>query len=127
VHDGSKLIRFVVENVVNAGDLGLVPDHFTSDYRLHKTGLSVPDGPEAFKMAVRQWQDDLVACRYVAEGTHRGSLLGMPPSGRAFAVYGTDVHRLAGGLIAESWLADDIARLFYDFGLLRPAASSSWT
>jgi predicted ester cyclase len=143
VHDGSKLIRFVVENVVNAGDLSLVPDHFTSDYRLHKTGLSVPNGPEAFKMAVRQWreafpdyrvsveatiaEDDLVACRYVAEGTHRGSLLGMPPSGRSFTVYGTDVHRLAGGLIAESWLADDIARLFYDFGLLRPAASSSWT
>ena len=143
VHDGNKLIRFVVDNIVNGGDLDLVRDHFAPDYRLHKTGLSVPDGPEAFKMAVRQWraafpdyrvavqaviaEEDLVACRFVAQGTHQGALLGMPPSGRTFTVHGTDVHRVRDGLVVESWLADDIPRLLYDLGLLRPAASSSWT
>ncbi|MEV6851901.1 ester cyclase [Actinoplanes sp. NPDC051411] len=143
VQDGSELVRYVVENIVNTGQLVSVPEYLTPDYSLHKTGLSVPAGPEAFKMAVRQWRSafpdyhltveatiaegDLVACRYIATGTHRGSLMGMPASGRGFAVHGTDVHRLVDGRIAESWLADDIARLLHDLGLLRPVASGSWT
>ena len=143
MHDGSRLVRSIVDNIVNKGELQLARRHFAPHYRLHKTGLSVPDGPEAFKMAVRQWrdafpdyrvtiastiaEDDLVACRYEARGTHEGSLLGMPPSGRSFTFHGTDVHRVVDGVVTESWLADDITRLFYDFGLLRPTASSHWT
>jgi predicted ester cyclase len=143
VHENSRLIRSVMADIVNTGEFGRVPELFTADYTLHKTGLSVPGGPEAFKMAVRQWrdafpdyrvtvaalveQDDLVACRFVAEGTHRGALLGVPPTGKAFTVHGTDLHRVAGGRVAESWLADDIPRVLADVGFLQPSTSSGWT
>lgn len=140
---GVELVRRIVRTVVNDGDLGAVPDLFAADYVLRKAGLSVPRGPEAIKMLVRQWRDafpdyhveieaviaagDVVACRYVASGTHRGALLGVPPTDRTFTVRGTDVHRLADGLVAESWLADDLPRILTEVGFLTPSASSRWT
>ena len=140
---GRELIRHVTEEIVNGGDLTIVRDLFSPEYVLHKTGLSFPRGPEAFKMAVRQWreafpdyrvtieelfaEDDLVACRFVAEGTHSGGLLGVPPTGKSFTFRGTDVHRVDGGTVVESWLADDLARILSDVGFLAPAKSNQWT
>jgi predicted ester cyclase len=145
VEQHKKLIRQVTESVVNRGELAAVRTLFSAEYVLHKTGLSVPRGPEAFKMAIRQWRDgfpdyhveikaligdgDLIACRFVASGTHRGALLGVPPTEKSFQVEGTDVHRVADGLVAESWLADDIPRLLTELGVMAPtnAGSSRWT
>ncbi len=37
-------------------------------------------------------------------GTHRGDLLGIPPSGNAVELTGIQILRLAGGKIAEQWV-----------------------
>jgi predicted ester cyclase len=140
---GTELIRRITDEVVNGGDLTIVRELFSADYVLHKAGLSVPRGPEAFKMATRQWREafpdyrvtiealfaegDLVASRYVAEGTHLGALLGVPPSEKSFRVTGTDVHRVVDGLVAESWLADDVPRILTEVGVLAPTRSDRWT
>jgi predicted ester cyclase len=143
--DNEELIRHITDKVVNGGDLTIVRELFSAAYVAHKTGLSLPRGPEAFKMSVRQWRDafpdfrvtieevfakgELVACRYVAEGTHLGSLLGIPPSEKTFRFTGTDVHRVVDGLVTESWLADDIARILTDLGVMAPTntRSAQWT
>jgi len=140
---GTDLIRRITDEIVNGGDLTIVRDLFAADYVLHKTGLSVPRGPEAFKMATRQLREafpdyrmtieaiftdgDLVASRYVAEGTHLGSWNGVPPSEKSFRVTGTDVHRVIDGMVTESWLADDAPRILTDVGVLTPARSDRWT
>jgi predicted ester cyclase len=138
-----ELIRSITDKVVNGGDLAIVRELFSVDYVAHKTGLSLPRGPEAFKMVIRQWRDafpdyrvtiealfeegDLVASLFVAEGTHQGSLLGIPPTEKSFKLTGTDVHRIVDGLVVESWLADDLPRILTDVGVLAPAQSSKWT
>ncbi|ALG08670.1 ester cyclase [Kibdelosporangium phytohabitans] len=142
---GAQLVKHITEKVVNQGDLSIVYDLFASDYVAHKTGMSLPRGPEAFKMSVRQWRDafpdyrvviedvfesgDLVTSRYVAEGTHLGALMGIPPSEKGFKITGTEVHRVADGKVAESWLADDIPRLLSDLGILAPVNTrpGQWT
>lgn len=141
--ENTELIRQITEKVVNGGDLTIVRDLFAAEFVAHKTGMSLPRGPEAFKMAVRQWRDafpdyhvtidalfaagDLVTCRFTASGTHEGALLGIPPSGRPFTLTAVEVHRIAGGLVAESWLADDIPRILTEVGVLAPSASAQWT
>lgn len=140
-----ELVQQVTERVVNGGELTAVRELFADDYVLHKTGLSVPRGPEAFKMAIRQWRDAfpdyhvdivdlvgdgaLVACRFEATGTHLGALLGVPPTEKSFRLTGTDVHRVADGVVAESWLADDIPRIFAELGVTAPTNVSAgrWT
>nr|MDQ3577836.1 ester cyclase [Actinomycetota bacterium] len=134
--ENKELIRHITDKVVNGGDLAIVRELFSEDCVVHKTGLSLPRGPEAFKMAIRQWRDafpdyrvtiealfgegDLVASLFVAEGTHRGSLQGHPPTEKSFTLSGTDVHRVVNGLVVESWLADDLPRILTDVGVLVP-------
>ena len=86
---------------MNAGDLGAVVDElFAPDYRLHVTGG--PEGvrgPAAIRAVIEGYRaafPDLrftvhetmaeggtVGVRWTAEGTHRGPLMGMEPTGNA--------------------------------------------
>ena len=42
-----------------------------------------------------------------ARGTHRGDLMGMPPTGNSFSVDTVEIFRLAGGKIVEQWIVVD--------------------
>ncbi|GAB1508108.1 ester cyclase [Actinophytocola sp. KF-1] len=139
--DHKEIVTRIVDEVVNRGDYAPVRELFSPDFAIHKAGMSFPPGPEAFKMAVREWrdafpdyrvtvvqliaEDDHVTVLYTAEGTHTGSLRGMPPTGKAFTYTGAEVHRFAGGLVVESWLADDLPRILTDTGLMAPASSGN--
>jgi steroid delta-isomerase-like uncharacterized protein len=54
-----------------------------------------------------------VVVRWSQVGTHSGSFMGMPPSGREFRINGIDIHALRDGLLAEHWHVVD------QFGLLQ--------
>ncbi|GLY69637.1 ester cyclase [Amycolatopsis taiwanensis] len=142
---GTELVRHITDKIVNGGDLTLARELFSPDYVAHKTGMSLPGGPEAFKMAVRQWRDafpdyrvtieqiferdGFVGTVFVAEGTHLGALMGIPPSEKSFKITCTEIHRVVDGKVAESWLADDIPRMLSDLGILAPVNTrpGQWT
>lgn len=142
---GVELIRHITDEIINNGDLTLARKVCSGAYVARKPGLSLPRGPEALKMVVRQWRDafpdyhvtiedlfgagEMVTCRYVAEGTHRGALLGVPPTERAFRITGVEVHRVVDGYLTESWLADDVPRMWTELGVLAPTTtrSNQWT
>lgn len=48
-------------------------------------------------------EGDLVAVRSIMRGTHRGELMGVPPSGRRVAIDGIDILRVVDGRIVEHW------------------------
>jgi len=48
-------------------------------------------------------ENDIVAVRYRWEGTHSGTFLGIPATGRRAAVRGMDFYRFKNGRIAEHW------------------------
>jgi steroid delta-isomerase-like uncharacterized protein len=54
---------------------------------------------------------DKVGASFVYEGTHGGTLLGVPPTGRKLRFTSCDILRIENGKIAEHWGMGDIAGL----------------
>ena len=61
-------------------------------------------------------EGDRVATRWTVRGTHLGSLLGIPPTGRQIVVSGISIARLEAGLIAETWVSWDALGLLHQIG-----------
>ena len=64
---------------------------------------------------------DRVAARWTLCGTHRGTFLGIPATGRPVAVTATEFYRLAEGQIVERWAAVDTAGLRRQLGAPTPS------
>jgi len=80
-----------------------------------------PDG----RFDVEQFvvEGDTVATRWRATGTHRGEFMGIPATGKTVNITGIAIHRIADGLIVESWGNWDTLGLLQQLGVLpKPAA-----
>jgi steroid delta-isomerase-like uncharacterized protein len=63
-------------------------------------------------------EDDKVATRWTARGTHRGELMGIPPTGRSATVSGITIDRISQGRIRESIGSWDAMGLMQQLGVL---------
>jgi predicted ester cyclase len=79
---------------------------------LIRTGL--PDLSRTIEVQVGQ--DEMVATRFVDEGTHLGELFGIAPTGRRIRVVGINIERIVDGRIVEIWHVEDIAGLMAQIG-----------
>ena len=61
--------------------------------------------------------DDVVTC-WTATGTHKGQLMGIPPTGRWAEVHGCNVSRFHKGRLAHALVYWDSAALLRQLGLL---------
>lgn len=113
------LVRRIFEEVLNGGQLDLLDAVIAPDYVENNPAPGQAPGAAGVKariQAIRAAFPDLrfvleeligegavVATRYHWVGTHRGSFLGIAPTGRRIAVRGMDFYRFAGGRLAEHW------------------------
>ena len=56
----------------------------------------------------------------VARGTHLGSWLGIPATGKFISIQMFVVHRIADGRIVEDWVLVDSLGVFQQLGLVPP-------
>ena len=114
----------------STGDEALAEEVLSRDIVFHgTTGDGKICGVDAIKAFVAEYrcafpdarsrvedqiaEGDTVATRWRDFGTHRGELGPVAPTGRAFEMEGITIERVAGGQVAEIWVARD------DLGLLR--------
>jgi len=119
------------------GDLAVYDDMLTADFVNHGGPAGELHGPQAFKEAYIGFatgfsdfrttidlivaEGDLVVVYGVASGTHDGSFMGLPPSGRVLRWTGMAIYRLTDdGLIAERWQEIDSLAFMGQLGLLPP-------
>jgi predicted ester cyclase len=74
-----------------------------------KLRRSIPDFHLQAECVVSQ--DDMVAVRWVALGTHTGSLEGEKPTGRSVDLHGMTMFRIVGDVVAEEWEVKDLRHL----------------
>jgi steroid delta-isomerase-like uncharacterized protein len=130
--DAEAIERFArerVEVLFNRGELDRVGEFVTEDFVNHEAWPGEDPGHEGFRLRLARLRsaipdirmevhevvaaDDLVAYRATLSGTHRGELLGMPPTGRSFSVQHMHMLRMRDGRASEHWATRD------DLGMLR--------
>lgn len=60
--------------------------------------------------------DDYIAFRSTMRGSHRGELMGIPPTGRQVTVQLVDMIRVEGGQFVEQWGGPDMLDLLRQLG-----------
>lgn len=138
VDSGKRLVRRFYEEVVGTGDVDRVPE-FVAEECVETDGLtrveSGIDGMREHVRGVRAVYPDLritvdrqiaegewVATLITARGTHRGSWLGMKPTGRPLVFTGVNVDRVVGGRIVEHGGAANMLLPFLEAGAIRVVA-----
>jgi predicted ester cyclase len=62
-------------------------------------------------------ETDIVVERFTASGTHRGDLMGVPPTGKAIVLKGMQMFRITHDTIVERWGRLDEVGLMRQLGL----------
>jgi steroid delta-isomerase-like uncharacterized protein len=133
VHANKDLAhRFVA--AVDRGDIEAFDDLFVEDYVHHDPALpqEYQRSRDAYKRLHAMFraalpdlrfvleddvaEGDRVVGRWTVQGTHRGDLLGIPPTGRSVTVTGIQILRTAGGRIAERWVNFDALGMLRQIG-----------
>ncbi len=139
----ADMTRHGLEMAFNQGDFSGVremtaPDAVTHDPSLPQQ-LQGMRGPEPFVQQVSKYraafpdlrfrvedtiaEGDKVAVRWSAEGTHRGELQGLAPTGVSASTTGISINRWHDGKVVESWVAWDNLGLARQLGAAPPEGS----
>jgi steroid delta-isomerase-like uncharacterized protein len=65
-------------------------------------------------------EGDTVVTRWTCRGTHRGALMGIPPTHKQVTVAGIEINRYAGGQRVEAWRQWDALGLLRQLGAIPP-------
>jgi steroid delta-isomerase-like uncharacterized protein len=131
------VIRRIIEESWNKGNVSLIDELFTPDY----TGHFPPEtmhGPAGYKKSVITWRTampdfqytiedmiadgDKVAIHGTVSGTHTGEGLGIAPTGRQWISSATSLVHLAGGKLVEEWINFDALGLLQQLGVVTDPA-----
>ena len=81
-----------------------------------------PDSQLTVELLVAE-EDEVADCGTLT-GTHKGSLFGIPPTGRKVTIRFVDIHRFKDGKITEAWHLEDIFAALQQIGAI-PALQSA--
>ena len=136
--ENKDLIRRLIDEAFNAGNLDIVAEALADDYLDHLAGPGAPRGPEVFRGFVIAFratlpdvevtvedliaEGDRVALRVTWRGTQLGPLGNVPATGLAVAFVGYHVYRIEDGKLAEHWGLQDDLGLLLQLGVIASQA-----
>lgn len=118
--EGNKaIVRRLYEEFFNNGDLAIADELVAPDYVNHSAPSGAEPGPKGVKQRGANLrlafpdlctsiediiaEGDRVVVRVASRGTHQGTYLGVPPSGRRVMSAGVDIFVIRGGKLVEAW------------------------
>lgn len=135
VGDNAQIVHRLVEECVNTNRSDALDLFVHRDVRVHPgTPGTAPDtdGIQQLREAFRRLRDvfpdlhitlhdifaadDRVAARWIASGTHKAELAGVPATGRSVRWGGIDIYLLLDGKVVEWWRNDDFVGLLQQLG-----------
>lgn len=132
--ENKAIIRAYVETIWNQQQVHRAGELLAQGYVVHPPLPGQTPGLEGAKRVVALYlagvpdlhvtiedlvaEGDRVAVRRTYEGTHKGELLGIPPTGKHLQIGGISIFRLVDGKIAEQWEQLDQLSLMQQLGVL---------
>jgi steroid delta-isomerase-like uncharacterized protein len=132
--DDNKAIIRRYREIHNSGNLDALDAIVAKDVISHNTLPGLPPGLEGGKMAHQAFlasapdlktrtdhlvaEGDKVVEWYTATGTNTGPMMGMPATGKSYAVTSVVLYRIAGGKIVETWGLNDEMGLMRQLGMM---------
>jgi predicted ester cyclase len=114
-----------------SGDLSFVDRIFDSNYIQHVPGvppnMSVKQIFAALRAGFPDFQTtiedliaegDKVAVRISWQGTHKGELMGIPPTCKHVKVTEMQIYRMTNGKIVERWVESDVLGMMQQLGII---------
>ena len=114
-----RIVREFTDGLFSRGELEAVDAYLSEDFLNHDPPFGVDadrDGMRvagaSFRAAFPDWRSELhhlvaegdfVAEHFTARGTHRGELMGVPPTERQITLPGINIFRVRDGRITERW------------------------
>lgn len=139
-----QLVRRVVEEGVNTGNLEVFREMLAPDYARHSQATTeMPEirGIEAMLVflqanftAFPDWHEEIelmiaegdkVAYITTGTATHTGPMGDIPPTGKKVEVVNYIVQRIENGKIAETWIGWDNLAVLKQLGLFPPPGATS--
>lgn len=129
-----EIVRDYIDRLFTKGDLTAVDDYLAEDYVDHDPPFGTPGGREGMRGAAAMFREgfpdwrtevghliaegDLVCERFTASGVQRGTVMGVPPTGKTVTLPGIQIFRISGGKITERWGQLDELGLLRQLGLV---------
>ena len=126
--------RRFAEEAINQRRLDLLDELFAPDYTNHGAPPEMPKGPDGERafagMFLAAFPDlhiavedafgcgDKVAARCRFSGTHTGDFMGIPATGKAFAIGTMNFFRVRDGKITDNWNQNDMLGLLQQLGVI---------
>ena len=123
-----------IENGWNAKNPDEFDNYFSPELVNHGLPPNMPQGLEGTKMFASMFfsafpdthihiddllaEGDRVVTRWSAHGTHRGELMGIPPTGKTVNMSGIAIDRFEGGKSVEHWEIFDQMGLMQQLGVI---------
>lgn len=131
--ENKAILRTTYERWWNGGDADSVDEMVADDYVDHSAVVK-NRGKEGLKELIREFhqgfpdmreqledaiaEGDKVVGRFRMWGTHSGTFLGVPATGRRVEITGIDIFRITDGKITEMWYEDDLMSMMRQLGVL---------
>jgi steroid delta-isomerase-like uncharacterized protein len=117
-HDIEKVLSFYSPEYVgdDVGQASLLRGHEGLRAMLETYWQAFPD--LQFRVTDRVIQDSRVVVVWVAEGTHHGTIMNIPPTGHKVEVRGVSIIDVENGLIVRGQYIWDLAGMLRHMGLL---------
>ena len=127
------LARRLFEEMWNSKNLAVVDELVAPNFVFHNS-VQTLYGPEGFKQFATTYhtafpeahftvedviaEGDTVALRWSARATHKGELLGIPPTGKEVTVTGITITLISNGKSVESWGEFDALGMLQQIGVI---------
>ncbi len=129
--------RRVFEEVINKGNLEIIPELFAPSYTYNSPlGMEIR-GPEGFKQSMTMFrtafpdlhctiddifgEGDRVATRITLTGTLTGEMMGIAPTGKKVEITALLITRWVDGKEVEAWESMDTLRFYQQLGITPPS------
>ena len=134
--ENKAIARREIEEIWNQGQLDVIDEIFAADFVFHVLGNPDIQGPEGYKQFVTMYrtafpdlqftikdqiaEEDKVVIRWSTTGTHKGELMGIPPTGLPAPTPGITIGRYTGGKYVEAWACWDALGMLQQLGVIPP-------